>query len=220
LPFFLEGRVRIGSVVITFDDGERSVVERALPMMDARGLRGVVYVTTGWIDSPGYLRAEDLRLLSDRGWTIGAHGVTHRFLSDLPEPELERELEGAREDLARVLGSPPDHLSLPGGRADHRVLCAAHKAGYRSLATSRVGVNPDPPDHFGIRRVMVLRDWPAARVQSLAEGDTLAFLSLQSRQGALDLAKRALGNSRYDALRRQAFRAVQSVRRIAGRSSR
>jgi hypothetical protein len=97
------------------------------------------------------------------------------------------------------------------------VIVAAHQAGYRSLATSQVGVNANPPDLFGIRRVMVLRGWPVARVQSFAEGDALAYLTLQGRQGALDLAKRALGSRRYEALRLQAFRAVNRVRSLAGR---
>lgn len=217
LPHFLDGRSRPGSVVITFDDGERSVLERALPIMERHGLRGTVYVTSGWIDSPGYLRTEELRQLAERGWTIGAHGVTHRYLSDLADAELAHELEGAREDLRRILGVAPDHLSLPGGRADRRVIVAADRAGYRSLATSRIGLNPSPPDLFGIRRVMVLRGWSPARVLRFAEGDTRAYLSLMGRQGALELAKRTLGNRRYEALRQQAFRVVGRVRGLTGR---
>ncbi len=217
LPQLLDGRARAGSVVLSFDDGERSVVERALPILERAGHTATVYVTTGWIGTPGYLEAGELRLLAERGWTIGAHGVTHRYLSDLGDAELAQELEGARAELARVLGAPPDHLSLPGGRADGRVLAAARRAGYRSLATSRIGVNPSPPDLFGIRRVMVLRGWAAARVRAFAAGEPRAYLSLQARQGALDLAKRALGNQRYERVRQGAFRALTRLKGLAGR---
>jgi peptidoglycan/xylan/chitin deacetylase (PgdA/CDA1 family) len=215
LPFFLDGRARAGSVVITFDDGERSVLERALPLMEARGLRGAVYVTSGWIGAPGYLAADDLRLLESKGWTIGAHGVSHRYLPDLSGAELRAELAQARADLERALGHPAVHMSLPGGRADARVLAAAHEAGYLSLATSHVGWNESPPDAFAIRRVMVLREWSERQLRQIVEGAPLFYLALGARQGALDAAKRVLGNQRYESLRESTFRAVGAARSLA-----
>ncbi len=49
VPFetFLAGRAPAGSAVLTFDDGERSVVTTALPLLKARGMVGVLFVTTG-----------------------------------------------------------------------------------------------------------------------------------------------------------------------------
>jgi len=130
---FLQGRSPGGTVVLTFDDGERSVAERALPLMRQHGIAGTVFVTTGWIGSPGYLDPEQIGLLAQEGWTVGTHGVTHRFLSDLAPGEILRELVESRDALERILGHPPIHASLPGGRVDHRVLDAVRAAGYRSL---------------------------------------------------------------------------------------
>ncbi len=102
---FLAGHAPPGAVVITFDDGEKSILTQALPVMKAHGLTGTVFVTTAWINAEGYLNADDLRLLLGEGWTVGAHGVTHRFLSELPErdpPYPVPRLEGRELDPLQV----------------------------------------------------------------------------------------------------------------------
>jgi len=214
LDALLEGRAPPGSVVLTFDDGERSVAQRALPLMKARNMVGTLFVTTGWIGTKGYVEGDDLGLLAQEGWTIGTHGVTHRFLSDLGHADLSQELVQSRDALTRILGQPPLHMSLPGGREDHRVLQQVREAGYRSLCTSTVGVNSSPvPDPFRIRRAMMIRSFDEAALGRIIDGDRWFYLTLQTRQRALGLAKRAMGNQRYEQLRALAFGALQRLRR-------
>jgi peptidoglycan/xylan/chitin deacetylase (PgdA/CDA1 family) len=212
-PELLEGRSRPGSVVLTFDDGEQSVLTHALPFLRSRGITATIFVTTGWIGREGYLDADGLRRLSGEGWTIGSHGVTHRFLSDLSAIELQEEVVRSRETLARILGDPPDHLSLPGGRINPGVVEAVRRAGYRSLATSEIGVNPPVVDRFAVRRMMVLRPWDLPVFYRIVDGDARIYLQLQARQGLLDWTKRALGNTRYQALRARALKIVETLRR-------
>lgn len=201
LDALLQGRGRPGDVVITFDDGEQSVAELGLPLLRRHGLSATVYVTTGWIGRPGYLSADELRELHRAGWTIGGHGVTHRYLSDLSDAELRGELFESRQQLAEVLGEEPAHMSLPGGRADPRVVREVERAGWRSLGLSLVGLNPRHPDPYALRRTMVLRSFPRATFEALAGGQRRAHARLRLRQLALDSAKRALGNGGYDRLR-------------------
>jgi len=209
----LRGSAPAGAFVLTFDDGERSVVERALPLMRARGMVGTLFVTTGWIGAEGYVDAEQIRALDREGWTLGTHGVTHRFLSDLDPRAIREELEGSRSALARVLGRPPLDASLPGGRVDRRVVEAARRAGYRSLSTSLVGTNPvPPPDPLRIRRTMMIRSFGPETLQRVVAADRLFYLKLQARQAALGLAKRAVGNRRYELARGAAFRLLRRFR--------
>lgn len=205
-PRLVRGAAPAGSVAVTFDDGERSVATAALPVMRELGLRGTLFVTSGWIGSEGYVDAEDLRELSREGWTVGAHGATHRYLSDLARAELERELREPRQVLERILGRAPEHMSLPGGRADRRVVRAVKRAGYASLGTSRVGQNRPGGDPFGIRRVMIQRQFGPQLFRGIVEGRRQVYLRLQARQWLLDSAKRALGNRAYDLLRRAVSR--------------
>ncbi len=197
----LEGRATPGSVVLTFDDGEETVATRALPLLAARGVPAALFLTTAWLGTPGYLDPETVRGLAARGWTIGAHGHTHRYLSDLDDRELREELETSRAILAAVLGSPPVHMSLPGGRGDSRVIAAVRAAGFRSLCTSVVGVNDVQPFPFALRRLAVLRGLGPDEVGALADGRRGLLWREQLRKGLLDGAKRVLGNARYQDLR-------------------
>ncbi len=207
-PDLLAGRGGAGTVVLTFDDGEKSVFTRALPAMRAAGITGTVFVTTGWIGSEGYLAADDLRALRDAGWTVGAHGVTHRYLSDLDAPSLRDELIQSRDALTLILGAPPRHMSLPGGRADARVSRAVRDAGYTSLGTSALGRADARPDPFSVPRLMVLRHHDDHFFQQLAAGDPKLLLKLRLRQGLLDRAKRVMGNRGYDLVRGVALRVL------------
>ncbi len=205
----LEGRGGPGSVVLTFDDGERSVATRALPVLREAGMTAAVFVTTAWIGSEGYMTPDELRELAAAGWIVGTHGVTHRYLSDLDDASLHDELIQSRDALTLILGQPPRHMSLPGGRADARVTRAARGAGYRSLSTSLLGRVPGRPDPFAVPRLMVLRHHDDALFRRLAAGDQRLLLKLRLRQGMLDGAKRVMGNRGYDLLRGIAFRVTK-----------
>jgi len=206
LDAMLQGRGGRRGVVITFDDGEATVHSEGLPVLRAAGLTATVYVTTGWIGQEGYLSASQLLALRDAGWTIGAHGVTHRYLSDLSDADLEREVREPIETLERLLGERPRHMSLPGGRVNRRVVAQVKRAGYASLALSRVGRNADPPaDRFALARVTVLRDHDPAHVRRLVAGDRRTYLKLRARQVFLGRARSLLGNRGYDLLRGKAL---------------
>ena len=197
-------------VVLTFDDGERSVLLEAAPLLERRRLPAVLYVTSGLLGSPGYLAPEEVVKAAAAGLTIGAHGHTHRFLSDLPDAELEDELVRSRETLTRLGGVPVAHMSLPGGRGDARVAAAARRAGFRTVATSRAGLASIRQDAYDIPRMPVNRGIPPGRFASLCDGSLSLYAPAIARERALRLAKRALGNDRYVALR-------GAARRLLGR---
>lgn len=201
----LAGRGGPGSVTLTFDDGERSVATRALPVLRREGMTAAIFVTTGWIGTEGYVTPDDLRELAAAGWTVGTHGVTHRYLSDLDDTSLRDELVQSRDALTLILGRPPRHMALPGGRADDRVALAAREAGYRSLSTSQLGRASAKPDPFAMPRLTVLRHHDDAFFSKLAAGDTRLLMKLRLRQGLLDGAKRVMGNRGYDLVRKAAL---------------
>jgi peptidoglycan/xylan/chitin deacetylase (PgdA/CDA1 family) len=206
LPALLGGA---RGVCLSFDDGEASVARLAAPLLAAAGAVGVAYVTSGFLGTPGYLDAAALRTLAAAGWTVGAHGRTHRFLSDLPAGDLADELAGARRDLEDVLGAPVRHLSLPGGRGGARVTAAARAAGYVSVATSAPGLNRRLTP-LGLQRLIVQQADRPARVAALARGHLPTLLPEVAQVAALGAAKRLLGNARYEGLR---ARVLDLVRR-------
>ena len=205
LPQLLGGA---DGVTITFDDGEETVFGKAAPLLAQFGGVGVAYATSDWVGTPGYLTVAHLRQLAGLAWTIGAHGRSHRYLVDLDDRELEDELRGARRALEDALGAPVVDLSLPGGRGNARVFRAARAAGYTSVATSAPGLNRSL-DPGALERLMVQSGDDFVRVGRLATGHLPTIAGEVAVHGALDLAKRVLGNRRYEQVRGLALRVLR-----------
>lgn len=124
------------SVDISFDDGNASDVEIALPALQDRGLSGTFYVLVGRLDQPGSLHAEDLRTLTAAGMEVGTHGWNHVPWTGLASSTFRQEVTQARSWLADVTGRPVRKAALPLGRYDRRVLTGLREEAYERVSTS------------------------------------------------------------------------------------
>ena len=180
-----DGRPTDGAVVITFDDGCESDLLVAAPALQAMGFGATFYVTTGFLGQRGFMTRAQLRELGDLGFDIGCHAATHRYLSDLPEHELEKEVRGAKAEIESIIGRPVDHFSCPGGRWNAAVENAVRSAGFRSMATSDIGTSP--PGAWRLDRLAVMRSTTPRQFDDLCAGRGLMLPKLQT--GALRVAK-------------------------------
>jgi peptidoglycan/xylan/chitin deacetylase (PgdA/CDA1 family) len=187
------------SVAITFDDGSETDLISAAPILREFGFGATFYITTGFLGKPGYLNHSQLRELSDQGWEIGCHSMTHPYLTDLDDKGLQREITDAKTQLEQIIGRAVEHFSCPGGRYDTRVADTAHQAGYRTVATSRLRANSAETDRFALGRVAVMRGTSLAAFADLCTGRGLRRQDLVAR--LLQGTKRLLGNSAYDRIR-------------------
>lgn len=128
-----------GRVRLTFDDGNASDVEIALPELRARGLRAKFFVVAGKLGEPGYLDASGVRELTAAGMEIGCHGMRHRPWRHLGDADMHEELVAARRTLERLVRRPVDEAACPFGAYDRRVLGGLRAAGYRRVFTSDRG---------------------------------------------------------------------------------
>ena len=126
-------------VRITFDDGNASDVEHALPALRRRGLTGTFFVVASRIGTPGFLDADDLCELSRAGMTIGSHGMSHRPWRRLDGRELREELLDARRLLEEIVGRPVTRAACPFGSYDRHVLRSLRRCGYLQVYTSDRG---------------------------------------------------------------------------------
>jgi peptidoglycan/xylan/chitin deacetylase (PgdA/CDA1 family) len=121
-------------VVLTFDDGFRSVLRHALPVLARHGFRATVYLVTGhvggkndWTTQPaGVPRWElltwaEVRELAAAGMDVGAHSVTHPWLPALPAGAIHREVAESRAAIEDALGRPARSFAYPYGGHDARV---------------------------------------------------------------------------------------------------
>jgi peptidoglycan/xylan/chitin deacetylase (PgdA/CDA1 family) len=188
-------------VAITFDDGDVSNVEVALPLLAERGMTAEFFITSDFIGQEGMVNAADVRALAAAGMGIGAHGRSHGFLEDMDIDELDAELSDSRACLAAISGQRIDAVALPGGRGGERERRAALALGYRHLLGSVPGPNRDiQPDEWW-QRLAVTRDTTPAAFAALVAWQGLRPRIARARFLALALPKRVLGNAGYERLR-------------------
>jgi peptidoglycan/xylan/chitin deacetylase (PgdA/CDA1 family) len=126
-------------VHLTFDDGNTSDVEHALPALADRGLRATFFVVAGRLGTAGFLDAAGVRALSDAGMAIGCHGMRHRPWRTLDDGALREELLDARCRLEQIAQRPVSAAGCPFGSYDRHVLRGLRRHGYERVYTSDRG---------------------------------------------------------------------------------
>ncbi|UNK50270.1 polysaccharide deacetylase family protein [Lysobacter sp. S4-A87] len=189
------------AVVISFDDGDVSNVEVALPQLLERGMKAEFFITTGFIGATGMLSADEVRELAAAGMGIGSHGCSHAFLEDLDTTALMSELDDSRCRLQALSRRPVEAIALPGGRGGERELRAAQSLGYQHLLGSVPGPNLRARGDCCLQRLAITRNLGMDDFAALVRWQGLSPRLLQARHAALSLPKRVLGNKGYERLR-------------------
>jgi peptidoglycan/xylan/chitin deacetylase (PgdA/CDA1 family) len=150
-------------ILITFDDGYRSILDLALPSMVAQGffatvfaVRGLLGETNRWdadeIQEP-LLTADDARRIRASGHDVQSHTRTHRDLSLLTAADALAELHESRLELESVLDEPIRVVAYPWGNPTREVCRLAKEAGYEAGVILRRRVNFDSTSPFELRRI-------------------------------------------------------------------
>ena len=137
---------------VTFDDGYLSVYEHAYPALAARNMTATVYVVA---DSVGGINAWDrkagdyeepmmsaaqVREMSEAGFEIGSHTLTHPHLTDLDDNQLKQEIIDSKHKLEDIVGKEVVSFSYPYGDCDSRVISAVMDAGYKNAVSTKLGL--------------------------------------------------------------------------------
>ncbi len=155
------------AALLTFDDGDRSLRQFALPCLTRFGFPGVAFVATRFIgDFNTFDDAEppepicdwdELRELEKSGVSIQSHSVSHRALSQLDSREIEEELRESKRILERNLNKPVALFAYPYGDsgADQRQVSEQLRcAGYRGACAYDDRLNDWPMrEHFHLSRL-------------------------------------------------------------------
>jgi peptidoglycan/xylan/chitin deacetylase (PgdA/CDA1 family) len=162
------------ATLITFDDGYRDVVERALPVLERYRYPAVVFAPLGYVGDSRPLPHErafagrgvvnrtldwdELLELDRSGIRVECHGISHRPLSELAVAEAVREVALAKLRLEDALGRDVEAFAYAKGSEAH--FGAVHvslvrQAGYKLGFTSVSGANGPASDRFRLRRYNV-----------------------------------------------------------------
>jgi peptidoglycan/xylan/chitin deacetylase (PgdA/CDA1 family) len=185
--------------VMTFDDGCETDLTVAAPLLREANFNATFYVTVEHLGRRGYLNESQLRELSESGFEIGSHSMTHSYLHDLTTEQIRAEVVESKDYLEQVTSKRVAHFSCPGGRWDRRVSRIVKEAGYDSLVTSQIGTNAPTSDSFRLARVPIMRGVRIDKFARISRGRGLGLRRAQSI--VLNVAKGVLGNSAYEKIR-------------------
>jgi len=155
------------SVAITFDDGLKSCVEHAIPHLESYGFSATFFVVAGLVGGTSrWLRTslgrelaladwDALRRLTDRGFTCGAHSMSHAHLTELSCDACRFELTESKRVLEDRLERPVVHMAYPYGEYNAEVVTLAQEAGYRTACAVRGGFAGVDDELLALRRIAV-----------------------------------------------------------------
>ena len=116
-------------MILTFDDGYRSIYDLAFPVLKQYGFTGAVYVITGYVGAPSYMNSEQLTELFANGWEIGSHTLSHEDLVKNPSHAYDQ-MVGSKLYLEKLLGIKELTVAYPYGKADENITRRAARYGY------------------------------------------------------------------------------------------
>ena len=126
-------------VGITFDDGYRSVLDAALPVLRKHGFGATAFVLSDpvapestWDEGTSWplLTEEEIHELADGGVEIGSHGATHTRLPGLSAGQLHAEVVESRSALSELTKREVCGFAYPFGAMDDATRSAVATAGY------------------------------------------------------------------------------------------
>ncbi|MGV7219895.1 MAG: polysaccharide deacetylase family protein [Nitrospinales bacterium] len=115
-------------VALTFDDGMRSVLTSALPILKDHGAPAHLFLTSGFISSKEsdsrqpeqpskfeMLNWREVESLHSEGIIIESHTANHPDLRKLTKQELEQECLSADDIIEKRIGRRPKYFAYPFG---------------------------------------------------------------------------------------------------------
>ncbi|MEM7033958.1 MAG: polysaccharide deacetylase family protein [Chloroflexota bacterium] len=130
-------------VVMTFDDGPKSQLTVAAPILQKYGFGATFYITEGLNflkDKERYLTWEEVRALHDMGFEIGNHTQHHKNVATQPDDELEADLIHI-DERCQTYGIPiPETFCYPGYNTSTEAVNVLAKRGFNF---ARRGVAPE-----------------------------------------------------------------------------
>ncbi|MDT8335663.1 MAG: polysaccharide deacetylase family protein, partial [Desulfurivibrionaceae bacterium] len=158
------------SVVVTIDDGYKSVYRHAWPILKAYGFPFTVFINAKSIDSgfSNYMNWAEVLELHENGGDIQDHSYSHDRLADRPGGMSEGEYrKWISDDLGKnskrlfeKLGVKPRFFAIPYGEYNRQVMAVARQLGYEAILTQDPGSVSEATDPHMIPREPILgNEW-------------------------------------------------------------
>jgi peptidoglycan/xylan/chitin deacetylase (PgdA/CDA1 family) len=154
------------AVVITIDDGYKSVYQRAWPLLKSFGYPFTIFLYVKATDHGhwDYMTWEQVRELRAAGVDFQSHGYGHYHFGSRPPEMNEKEYKGWVETdftqsatiMERELGLRPRFLAVPYGEYNRTVIEAAKAAGFDGVFSQDPGSISNQSDIYFLPREPIL----------------------------------------------------------------
>ncbi|MBU0465861.1 MAG: polysaccharide deacetylase family protein [Proteobacteria bacterium] len=174
------------SVVITIDDGYKSVYDIAFPILKQYGFTATLFIYNEFVSGGSALTWEQIREMKAAGFEVGSHTISHADLA-VQKPEenetdyiqrITYELVQSKEILDTKLDQNTTLLAFPFGSTNQTVINICKTAGYTAGLSVIRGGNPFFRNPFLILRDQILSQEPAEFISSL---ETFQSLLLEDK---------------------------------------
>jgi peptidoglycan/xylan/chitin deacetylase (PgdA/CDA1 family) len=177
-------------VRISFDDGNMSDVEVALPRLVERGFAAEFFLLAGVLGDRGRVDHAGVRALLDAGMSIGSHGWSHRDWRRIDNAQARQELDNAHRVLGELTGHPVSRVAIPFGSYDRHVLRRLRAAGVTRVYTCDGG--RARPNAWLQARTSLRHDMNAVWIARVLDPEPSLT---RARRSAARAAKRLRGSS-------------------------
>ncbi len=155
------------SVLITIDDGWKSVYDEAFPVLKEFGYPFTVFLYKNYVDGGGRaLTSEMIREMQQHGATIGSHSVSHPYPAtvktkrkegpDAYDKFLRVEMGESKRFLESRFGQRVTTYAYPGGFLTQEMFPLAEEFGYSHLFTVLPGKVRRKSENLSLPRYVVL----------------------------------------------------------------
>ncbi|NEU66604.1 polysaccharide deacetylase family protein [Spirosoma agri] len=148
-------------VMLTFDDGDLDQYTVAAPELEKHGFKGAFFIMTVAIGRHGkqpYMDKTQIKDLSDRGHTIGAHTWDHHNVKKYQGEDWKIQIEEPKTKLEAIIGKPVKYFAYPFGLWNKQALPELQKRGY-AAAFTLADKRDDQMPLYTVRRIIAGGQW-------------------------------------------------------------
>lgn len=158
------------TVVLTVDDGYRSVYDKAWPVLKRYGYPFTVFLYTAQHEAgnPNYLGWGQIQEMQAAGVDFQDHSFSHHRMAHRPagmddaayRDWLRKDMERSRLVLAEKLGRMPTVFAVPYGEYNQAVTEEARRLGFEAVLRQDPGAVSSATDPYAIPREAILgNEW-------------------------------------------------------------
>ncbi|MFN5982121.1 MAG: polysaccharide deacetylase family protein [Fluviicola sp.] len=170
------------SLAITFDDGNMSDYEIVYPILKQYGFTATFFLC---IDNfkKNNLAWEKYIELSNNGFEIGSHGISHADLSTLFTEKARSELVDSKLIIEKQIHKQIDFFSFPYGKYTSTLLENAREIGYKAVLSTEFNYNYPSEESFLLHRITVKNNTAFSTFTAIIDGDekTIQKLIVRSK---------------------------------------